>query len=224
MDERVKQETLEFLWYSYFGISIKNAENKYENDEKKLVIICAKKAYLDMNRTLKFKSDERNNFCPDICILIAEKMENVLNSDPENFDTLHEAVCEKIIAKAKSKYVLEEEFHYGQAQKWLNMTIKYMWLMGFWKSKFAKLEPVLHVPVDRYIIEAAWGNEDVILPLIPEKLCVNGQRGAYLDEKVKPWSKWKKEEYRKFQTSLRENLKGQIPLKWESSVWIDFAK
>lgn len=122
MDEKVKQETLEFLWYSYFGISIKNAEKMYEkklceNDRKNLVIICAKKAYLDMNRTLKFKSDERNNFCADICNVIAEEMEILLNSNPENFDKSHEAVCEKIIDKAKSKYVLKEEFHYGQASE-----------------------------------------------------------------------------------------------------------
>lgn len=229
MDEKVKQETLEFLWYSYFGISIKNAEKMCEKklcekDRKNLVIICAKKAYLDMNRTLKFKSDERNNFCADICNVIAEEMEILLNSNPENFDKSHEAVCEKIIDKAKSKYVLKEEFHYGQAQKWLNMTIKYMWLMGFWKDKYTKLEPVLHVPVDRYIIEAVWDNEDVILPLIPEKICKNGKRGAYSDEKVKSWGKWEREEYINFQNSLREKLNGEIPIKWESSVWIEVAQ
>lgn len=36
MDEKVKQETFDFLWYSYFGISFKNAEKIYENDEKNL--------------------------------------------------------------------------------------------------------------------------------------------------------------------------------------------
>lgn len=86
------------------------------------------------------------------------------------------------------------------------------------------MEPVLHVPVDRYIIEAVWENEDVILPLIPEKICKNGKRGAYSDEKVKSWSKWEKEEYINFQNSLREKLNGEIPIKWESSVWIEVAQ
>jgi len=64
-------ETIEFLWYSYFGVSVQKAKTM---DKNQLMLICAEKAYLDMNRTLSFKIEERNNFCTDICDLIINKI------------------------------------------------------------------------------------------------------------------------------------------------------
>lgn len=42
MDENVKQETLEFLWYSYFGISIKKQKRSMKMTKKTCDYMCQK--------------------------------------------------------------------------------------------------------------------------------------------------------------------------------------
>ncbi len=213
----ITSETLEFLWYSYFGVSVETAQ---KTDKDEIMKICAEKAYLDMNRTLSFESDERNDFRPDICGLIIEEIKNSIFTTAENdFDDVHNAVCNKIIKVANEKSVLKNDLEYGQAQKWLNMTLKYMWLMGLWEEELSALKDVLHVPVDSYIIEAVWENEKVSLPLNKGK-----RNSAYSYDKVKPWSKWEEDEYKEFQKSLRENLNNKSPIEWEGPVWIKIAE
>lgn len=250
---QITKETFEFLWFSYFGITVETAKGM---DSDELIKICAKRAYLDMCRTLEFtnvknKKDEENNskkenitekeikereaFRDTVCKIIAGDIScHVLKSDVDSFDETHKKVCKFIMKKANNykggdgKKLLKEEFTYGQAQKWLNMTIKYMYLMGFWKKEFENIEKVLHVPVDSYIIQAVWNKECIELPLIKEKLRQDGTRGAYSDEKVKSWSKWDDTMYDNFQTSLKNYLKimpqYKTPLEWEAEAWIKVAK
>lgn len=242
MKEQISERTADFLFYYLLGVTLEDIENL---NEEEVISVCANRAYLDMNRTLKFnnacEAKDRKSFCHSICKLMTEEVLKMLkDSDIDQFDAWHRDTCRQIIKTAtkypelKGKKVLDrienrydnsERFYYGQAQKWLNMTIKYMWITGKWNKKLQLLLPVLHVPVDSYIIEAVWntdGWEDVI-----EGILVKDKRksGQFNSNKVVPWSKWNEKQYIDFQKNLRGKLKTQQkPIEWEEKTWIEIAK
>jgi hypothetical protein len=100
-------------------------------------------------------------------------------------------------------------FSYGQAQKWLNMTLKYMLIaqsgeldVGWEKSLNNKIVRSLHVPVDKYILDIAEKELEVLPP-----------EGA--------WSTWDYEEYETYQKDLRSEIKEKSPIEWEFTAWTD---
>lgn len=236
----LNQEAIDFLLYSYFGI-------RNDEDEKSVALKCAQRAYLDLNRTLEYnkelKKDKgidaqsgelcRGQFKNIICEVIVSQIYKRILNNCKNFEDEHENICKLTIKLAdgfkfkshedSSNYsILSTEFKYGQAQKWLNMTLKYMWLLGLWKDKLDALN--LHVPVDSYILRAVSEqnekkkNEEKVL--IPRKDGKNSYK--YSESCTKPWSEWHWEEiekYKKFQEKLGENRK-----KWEGKAWIDIAE
>ena len=229
----LSNETQEFLWYSYFSTSYENAVK----DVDMALYICAQRAYLDLIRTLSFNTNdenERRNFRDSVCDIITKSIkEKIFNCNKANFDNVHSNICIGIIdycndyPKDKREKILkvkeseDKAFHYGQTQKWLNMTLKYMIIMGFWTEKFNSIIEVFHVPVDSYIMEAA-SNLEIMLPR------KNGDYGKYSESSSKPWSKWNKDDYIKFQQNLRIALKNknpsEIPIKWEAHAWIEVAQ
>lgn len=263
MSYTLNQEAIRFFMHSYFGISLEELKNPQKKES--VIIKCAKRAYLDLNRTLNFaekitgnmksvdkeRIENHGNFRDDICEIIKKQIcENLLESTQENFDGKHKSACEEICTAAReseSLAVIEhakeheneknEKLYYGQAQKWINMTLKYMWLTDLWKDKFDALLPVLHIPVDSFIIESIWhegfeenkngwlnkadvNNLSIVLP------CENDRRQyKYSSEKVVPWSKWNYVDYEKFQKKLREWCKNKdiYPLIWEGRAWIEIA-
>ncbi len=171
---------------------------------------------------------KRKDFRRDICKLIVDNMlgehsENIIGlfrCDKNDFCSNHEELCKKIRnaaneypPKGNQKLLKKRNendsmaFHYGQAQKWLNMTIKYMRMFDC----FSKLmndndfENELHVPVDAYIITKAKKEFDINIT-------------------NKPWSRWEIGDYTKFQKDLRKKLSDESPIKWEEKAWIEIAK
>lgn len=234
MEVKLTDNAKKFLVFSYFGITEDELEKDDEDTKEKIAMKCADKAYEDMCRTLtfsekmdgKYKKEikgKRQGFRKAICKLIVENVFELLECNEDNFDSWHNTACRKIEKKAneypgfceqkllaKRNKDDKEVFYYGQAQKWLNMTIKYM-LMFDCFSKLMNdndLENKLHVPVDNYVIKAAKG----------EKLA------ARIKISPKVWSKWNDEEYKEFQESLSDALGGESPMKWEEKAWIEIAK
>ena len=69
----LSNETQEFLWYSYFSTSYENAAK----DIDMALYICAQCAYLDLNRTVSFNTDdenERRNFRDSVCDIITKSI------------------------------------------------------------------------------------------------------------------------------------------------------
>ena len=203
-----------FLVFSYFKITDKDSEEE-------IILKCAKRAYLDLCRTLRFNNNSEKEhvaFCEHVSKKIVEEIQNIpLTLEIEDFDYAHSEICGRIIAFAtnypskNSSYKLlaeteetKKSFNYGQAQKWLNMTLKYMYLLDCRSNFFEKYSSFLHVPVDRYIIKKAEG----IIENIP----------------ANAWSQWEKSTYIKFQSDLRTALKEKSPIDWEADAWIDIAK
>lgn len=248
MTEVKNNKAFDFLLYSYFGIKESDL-----NDQSNIPYICAKRAYLDLARTVRYEyssseleemkskksseedKDKATNFIDSKNELIKNICENILSTietkegeisfESSDFDKWHKAKCEEIINfmnnsidKSNTKILKEEKFTIGQAQKWVNMTLKYLWLLNALPTG-VKPE-YLHVPIDSYIIEIAYDNKNKFENAL-----------GLLEEKPKEsWSKLPEyKTYFKIQEAIRKAIKTNttnetIPIKWESLAWIEVAK
>ena len=252
MTEVKNNNAFDFLLYSYFGIKEYDLKPQSKKD---IPYICAKRAYLDLARTVKYRyssskleemkskksskedRDEANNFIESKNNLIKNICENILshietkegeisfkNSD---FDDWHKAKCEEIKEKMNGNYetvnnsdekVLKKSFTIGQAQKWVNMTLKYLWLLDALPDNIDEND--LHIPIDSYIIEIAYDNKNKF----------ENALGLLEEKPEESWSKLTKyENYFKIQKAIRKAIKTNatnetIPIKWESLAWIEVAE
>lgn len=251
MTEVKNNKAFDFLLYSYFGIK----ESGLNDQSKKgIPYICAKRAYLDLARTVRYTyssskleemkskksseedKDKATNFIDSKNKLIKNICENILSPvktekgeisfENSDFDEWHEEKCKEITEKMNGNYetvnnsdekVLNKSFTIGQAQKWVNMTLKYLWLLDALPKNIGEKD--LHVPIDSYIIEIAYDNKNKF------------DNALGLEEKPnKSWSKlYKYEKYFKIQEAIREAIKTNttnetIPIKWESLAWIEVAE
>lgn len=241
-EKSVKPETLDFLFSSYFGIELKELKGPTEKKKKDIAFNCAYRAYRDLCRTLTFIKEstekDRRKFREEMSGLICKGIEERILTNCSDFDTAHENICEELIKKAERYGLLkspkkkkEEEpdkgippFTYGHAQKWLNMTIKYMWLLGLWDEELQRIKDKLHIPVDRYILKAAssirtkgevnkYGLEFKKVPLEHK---YDEKASGYTefreektddDKKSQPWSQWNESDYEDFIKEINDRFK-----------------
>ena len=73
------------------------------------------------------------------------------------FDGWHKLTCEKIQELANNDHpgLLKsgKSFTFGQSQKWVNMTLKYLLVMNV--EGIERIAGFLHVPIDSYILKTA---------------------------------------------------------------------
>ena len=169
-----------------------------------------------------------------------KKQLNVLAID--DYNIWHSSTC--IMIKELYKGIINddviERFSYGNAQKLVNMTMKYLYMLseidaGYDEEVENLLEVVkekkefLHVPIDSYIIDAIWNVSDGYLP-IRNDLDFKPKRGKkdYVQpsDLVKGWSTWNSDEYNTVRNDLSKFIAdcNVCPLFWESVTWIEIAK
>lgn len=131
----------------------------------------------------------------------------------KNFDDRHDTWClERMNFFDKYPHPDRKEFifTYGQAQKWINMTLKYLAVLGH--PAVLRVYHYLHIPIDTIIYEEA---EDpttgLNVPYPP-------------DETV--WSQLNRDQYQDYQRQLRDSIAGHgadslAPLDWEAQAWIN---
>jgi len=205
----------EQLFFFTFGISIKDSCEKKKQK-------CVEKAYLDFCRTIDYKNVNRlqkNNYKNQTYKLILDLLEWYPQIDGKNytlFDDWHCYAIEKMIDKPKEYQEMfgELQITVGQAQKWLNMSIKYMRMMGL-LNKDIKSE-YIHIPIDNYIIDAARREGK-----ISELFDVEGL--GIMPTFSEKWSKiadYKK--YLEYQQAIRQKLQNRNcnPIEWESEAWM----
>lgn len=237
------KNALDFLLYSYFGFD--GGTKKIEDNKKEIPTYCAKRAYLDLARTVKFKystsqldemkkknstqneKDEADAFKEAKEQLVNGICESMLDDiygkkcNNNDFNEWHKEKCRSIkekmnkaIYETNNFIIKEESFTIGQAQKWLNMTLKYLWLLNTLPNGLDK--DYLHIPVDSYIIEAVSDKKH------------NYQYGlkSKISTPKSSWSSWDDYgEYWKFQKEVKDAIKEKYtPLEWESLAWIEVAK
>lgn len=146
---RNNEQVLEFLLFSYFGLGVDMIEDITLENE--IIRNCIKRAYLDLCRTIKFTTNEHIPFVERVeNIMFKEITESLFKTNEVNYDEWHNRNCVSIcdIAKESKSCV----FFYGQAQKWVNMTLKYIWFLGIEDGIIGKIEEKLHIPIDNYIL------------------------------------------------------------------------
>ena len=144
------------------------------------------------------KSELRNKVT-DIIVKSIRQLLKRSNPDVTAFDIWHGTLCQKIISIYKDKDI---PFYYGQAQKWINMTMKYFCVL--YLSEANRIIHLMHPPVDSIFFERA---EDLLS----------------IDYPVFRWSRMDSQQYKKYLKSIRGALsttKGAIPpMIWEYRNW-----
>lgn len=198
----IDQDIINSLYGFYFG----NIEDKFA--------AASSRAYRDLCRTIdfpkgKFKKDKEYDafklgLREKVTKTFKEKIESLIKKKDMNqeiFNEWHNEVCEQIIKIYGNEGI---NLTYGHAQKWINMTIKYLYCLQY--DDFKKVFPYLHVPVDKYIIERAYKEFKIKKPKAT-------------------WSNFVKEEYINYQNELIKKIgKGTDPLRWEFSAWLNESK
>ena len=207
---------------------------------------------LDTEKYNNIKEEYKNKketFRNDVDSYIVQRIEELLgkpSEDTNGFDKWHKETCDGILKKAKKvhdAYKMDEAhnvqgvkglfkteekngeplFHYGQAQKWLNMTFKNMMIADVHNEEFVKIEKYLHIPIDKFIIDIAKKNN------ISVEFISNDENQKFR-WKSKAWSRWLYEEYKSFQNALKDAFNKEIdekngnPLDWEFGAWIEERK
>lgn len=179
---------------------------------KDLYEAASNRAYLDMNRTLRFNGVSeyiRKKLRGQVAALLKKeiiKLKKSTTQDQDGFDKWHKSVCGKIQKKYKNAGI---NFTVGQAQKWINMTFKYLYMLG--DQELADMFSVFHVPLDNYVLKIARREFDLKMPSAA-------------------WSRWNdyEKQYFQYQIDLRSKIKEKDPekdpLRWEFEYWLKSAR
>jgi hypothetical protein len=188
---------LRMVTYFYFG----------ELEEEPLKN-CINKAYGDLKRTLRGIATSRNRQATRDAAnsLILSALHEVCrfsaNIDQSTFDDWHRRTCTGLCTNYHANGY--KDFRIGHAQKWLNMSLKYAFVLApviatEHSRNFEHLYSFCHVPFDSIVIE---------------RLELEGF-------KYFPWSKLEKyEEYLSYQNWIRERFH-IAPLELECHLWMD---
>lgn len=205
----------DFLIQSFFGISFKDIDKCKAWDE--LLPYCSKRAYRDMARVIDYKKADST-----------EKVKEEFKNDVTN--TLKEKIYQKAKIEELIKVPLnssknypslfeDKGFRFGMSQKWVNMTLKYLWLL----CDFPISEKKLHVPIDHYILLAALGKKEGNAN--PYALGINTTSDITTDM---AWSKIEYPQYIKLQKEIRDSIKSSnlniCPIEWEFNAWLEQAR
>lgn len=213
---------MDFYLFSVLG--------KVSSDSKEeLVRAAIDRAYRDASSRVSYcVDDEERQVKTD---KLKKRLETLPEVGEKGFSKWHKDTCKDILPEKPG-----EGDGYGKAQKWLNMTLKYLATINalissknndfkdFYKG-IAEFERSFHIPVDSYIIQAlcyldevsASGESALGLPYEKEKLPKKKAVGecASPHDYVKAWSKWTEGDYDNFQ----KKLGGLLGLEWEGRVW-----
>lgn len=165
---------------------------------------CITTAYGDLSRTVHGMGSlhTRDVLYEGAVALLGQSFEHLRHSrlaDQEAFDDWHRETCGSL----KAVFARHgQAFHVGQAQKWINMTFKYIYTLG--ESHvlgYGTLYPFCHVPLDNILIEQLSQYE---FKALPDRWSRLDNYDIYLDRQ-----KW-----------VRHRFK-EVPLDVELLLWQD---
>ena len=187
----IHQKDITKFWLRvYFGSSIENS----------VVLSAIDRAYRDFNRTMHGIAKNKKNTVEaynELRSLMNEIISEILTRDfnQNSFDIWHKESCEKLIGGFNQ--IIEYPLYYGQAQKWINMSLKYLFAIGNEKiDGIDRNYKFFHIPLDN-IIQTK---------LISYKIAKIPIKWSRIDDYMT---------YIDYQNKVREIFKGQIPLEVE---------
>lgn len=190
----IKKLSTDFLLCCYFG------------ESKNLLDAAVNRAYIDMAaHTLRgFKDNDLKWKCRWEATIAIKRSIIEYPCDKGDFNEWHEYVISQIERKYDPKVL-----SYGQAQKWLNMTIKYLFVLGkVIGYKDARLDNFVNflsktspddyfVPVDSYVL-----------------------KGAGIDKECSSWSTANQDDYER----IKSHLVRDKDFLWELKCWESLSK
>jgi hypothetical protein len=164
---------------------------------------CIGFAYLDFCRTMHGfgKLPNKDSIYSRASTKVRNAVNAIVSTPPQTqleFDKWHRNLSEALIGIFRNTTF---DFHAGQAQKWINMTLKNIFVCG--EKRLSVFQPTYefcHMPID-----------NVVLRQLPKEILTPAE----------PWSRWSYEEYSQFQRKLWEWYGGQPLLNVEHELWID---
>jgi hypothetical protein len=146
LKELTRKDWEDYLYRVYFGA------------EENPIRACINRAYLDFNRNLHGigKINDVDVIKSKAMELIEYQLEELktlltMKISTEIFDSWHRKTCELLIANyAQYAY----KFHVGQAQKWINMTMKYIYTYGEERIPgYEEALPYCLAPIDNILLQ-----------------------------------------------------------------------
>ncbi len=248
--ENQAQIATKFMLYAYFKLDIHATEEEIVQKALDRAYSDATnegayntRLYDDMKNPTDAEKKERKAASDQVRTHASEHiralLKGLVSCENENaFDKEHRKVCQALV-KDYEKALGIRKFTYGNAQKWVNMTLKYLYLLGgayhacgctkAFQTGINRCKAWLHVPIDSYIIEALY--KEIDLPKRKDGRSFDRiKKLAYntIQSDLLPWSQWAETQYIGVFDSIRKH--GQIicaadcALVWENQAWIEVAK
>lgn len=203
MDESLKWLSLVTFYFGSKALGDPSSDDVIE--------VAAKRAYRDLNRTLRGMGThkDRNQLVDTTCVSLVPFVSGLNTvTDQSDFDERHARWCrDRIEFFAAHPHQDRPEFclNYGQAQKWINMTLKYLSVLGC--PAVENAYAYLHVPVDSIVFDVAQKPSPGL--------------GVAPPAQNVAWSKLGEEDYLLYQERLREATAESYasPLDWEAQAW-----
>lgn len=223
-----EQALRDFFAYTYLKVSRYTRKNIFDYNNEECIAKAIERAYKDAtmmgaynsliskdNSNLKNKSNEAKEKAVQLLqgkFGISEKIVSIAIND---FDTWHREVCESLVETYQE--IKDENnknfFTYGNAQKWLNMTLKYLWLLDMLPGGIDGA--LLHAPIDSYILQKLENSIENI----------SAENGSY-KYNGETWSQLSDyEHYIELQKTIRTLAKAENKsvIEWENEAWIEMA-
>ena len=168
------------------------------------LIGCIKSSYLDVCRTLRGfgKHPQKDEIYIKVQDYLVKRFKNLKEDNSivsqDSFDLWHRQTGNKIIRIFSDGCF---SIHYGQAQKWINMTFKSVYVCGSKRlPNYESFYDYCHIPIDNIILDML------------NKIGIKAIKIA--------WSKWEYNDYISFQKNIRNRFNKQPLLNIEHNLWL----
>lgn len=173
----------------YFGVT----DNPFE--------AASRSAYTDMCRTIRFHGKNGDALRKSVDVLLEERIPELIDVDnSEKYTQWHYSICKLIVDQYEAEGI---EFYIGQAQKWVNMTLKYLYVLV--PDVVEPFYRFLHIPLDNYIMDIA--KKQYGVPVLTTVWSRISDYQVYLD----------------YEQMLMEVI-DEVPLDWEFRKWVESAR
>ena len=181
----VDSNILEFLKMLYFGVT----DNPFE--------AASRSAYTDMCRTIRFHGKNGEDLRKSVDVFLEERLPELIAIDnSEKFTQWHYSICKQIVEQYEAAGI---EFYIGQAQKWVNMTLKYLYVLV--PDVVEPFYRFLHITLDNYIMDIA-------------------KKQYGVSSLTTAWSRISDyQDYLDYEQKLMEVI-DEVPLNWEFKKWV----
>lgn len=175
----------------------------YLNPTINLTEAAIDRAYRDFNRTLhgigKVQTKDIQGDLKNAIIKIVSELLTTNFNNQRDFDIWHETKCENLVKAYKD--LANHKLYIGQAQKWINMSLKYLFALGDNRIKdISKNYKYFHFPIDNII------QDKLVKQNIPRLKISWSRIDNYAD-------------YLNYQERVRTKFSGQIPLDVEFKLF-----